>query len=35
MAEDIIGYDDANQLFWYTEAIARIVLNEKVSDNRL
>jgi len=33
--EDIIGYDDANQLFWYPESIARIVLNSKVSDNRL
>jgi len=29
--EDIIGYDDVNQLFWYREAIAHIVLNDKVS----
>lgn len=29
--EDFIGYDDVNQLFWYREAIARIVLNDKVS----
>ncbi|KAF8635567.1 hypothetical protein AX15_000217 [Amanita polypyramis BW_CC] len=27
--EDIIGYDDINQLFWYPEGIARIVLNDK------
>ncbi|KAF8911358.1 1,3-beta-glucan synthase [Mucidula mucida] len=27
--EDIIGYDDVNQLFWYPEGIARIVLNDK------
>jgi 1,3-beta-glucan synthase len=27
---DIIGYDDVNQLFWYPEGIARIVLNDKV-----
>ncbi|EAU84099.2 1,3-beta-glucan synthase [Coprinopsis cinerea okayama7 len=26
---DIIGYDDVNQLFWYPEGIARIVLNDK------
>jgi 1,3-beta-glucan synthase len=26
----IIGYDDVNQLFWYPEGIARIVLNDKV-----
>src|ERR1700709_325405 len=25
----IIGYDDVNQLFWYPEGIARIVLNDK------
>ncbi|KAJ7093919.1 1,3-beta-glucan synthase [Mycena belliarum] len=24
--EDIIGYDDVNQLFWYPEGIARIIL---------
>ena len=29
--EDIIGYDDMNQLFWYPEGIARIVLDDKVS----
>ena len=29
--EDIIGYDDVNQLFWYPEGIARIMLNDKVS----
>lgn len=28
---DIIGYDDVNQLFWYPEGIARIVLTDKVS----
>jgi 1,3-beta-glucan synthase len=28
--QDIIGYDDVNQLFWYPEGIARIVLNDKV-----
>ncbi|KAF9045539.1 1,3-beta-glucan synthase [Panaeolus papilionaceus] len=27
--EDIIGYDDVNQLFWYPEGISRIVLNDK------
>ncbi|KAJ6591232.1 1,3-beta-glucan synthase [Mycena vulgaris] len=27
--EDIIGYDDVNQLFWYPEGIARIVLQDK------
>ncbi|KIY71346.1 glycosyltransferase family 48 protein [Cylindrobasidium torrendii FP15055 ss-10] len=27
--QDIIGYDDVNQLFWYPEGIARIVLNDK------
>ncbi|THU88102.1 1,3-beta-glucan synthase [Dendrothele bispora CBS 962.96] len=27
--EDIIGYDDVNQLFWYPEGIARIVLDNK------
>ena len=26
----IIGYDDVNQLFWYPEGIARIVLTDKV-----
>ncbi|KAJ7628667.1 1,3-beta-glucan synthase [Roridomyces roridus] len=25
--EDIIGYDDVNQLFWYPEGIARIILS--------
>jgi 1,3-beta-glucan synthase len=29
--EAIIGYDDINQLFWYPEGIARIVLLDKVS----
>jgi hypothetical protein len=29
--KDIIGYDDVNQLFWYPEGIARIVLNDRVS----
>lgn len=28
----IIGYDDVNQLFWYPEGIARIVLTDKVRD---
>lgn len=28
--ESIIGYDDINQLFWYPEGIARIVLTDKV-----
>jgi len=27
--EDIIGYDDINQLFWYPEGLARIVLADK------
>ncbi|CUA74589.1 1,3-beta-glucan synthase [Rhizoctonia solani] len=27
--EDIIGYDDVNQLFWYPEGIARIMLNDR------
>lgn len=27
--EDIIGYDDVNQLFWYPEGIARILLNDR------
>ncbi|PWN18905.1 hypothetical protein BCV69DRAFT_251636 [Microstroma glucosiphilum] len=27
--DSIIGYDDVNQLFWYPEGIARIVLNDK------
>jgi 1,3-beta-glucan synthase len=30
---DIIGYDDVNQLFWYPEGIARIVLTDKVRSN--
>lgn len=33
--EDIIGYDDVNQLFWYPEGIARIMLNDKVRDSLL
>jgi len=28
---EIIGYDDVNQLFWYPEGIARIVLNDNAS----
>ena len=28
--DQIIGYDDGNQLFWYPEGIARIVLTDKV-----
>jgi 1,3-beta-glucan synthase len=28
--EDIIGYDDINQLFWYPEGLARIVLTDNV-----
>lgn len=28
--ESIIGYDDVNQLFWYPEGIARIMLNDEV-----
>ena len=27
--DKIIGYDDVNQLFWYPEGIARIVLNDR------
>ncbi|THG95112.1 hypothetical protein EW026_g6480 [Hermanssonia centrifuga] len=27
--DSIIGYDDVNQLFWYPEGIARIVLHDK------
>ena len=27
---EIIGYDDVNQLFWYPEGIARIVMSDKV-----
>ncbi|KAJ7726881.1 1,3-beta-glucan synthase [Mycena metata] len=27
--EDIIGYDDVNQLFWYPEGIARIITTDK------
>lgn len=33
--DGIIGYDDVNQLFWYPEGIAKIVLTDKVSDNTL
>ena len=29
--DQIIGYDDINQLFWYPEGIARIVLSDNVS----
>lgn len=28
---EIIGYDDVNQLFWYPEGISRIVLSDKAS----
>ena len=28
---EIIGYDDVNQLFWYPEGIARIVMHDKAS----
>ena len=28
--DQIIGYDDVNQLFWYPEGIVRIVLTDKV-----
>ena len=28
--DQIIGYDDVKQLFWYTEGIARIVFADKV-----
>ncbi len=28
--QDIIGYDDVNQLFWYPEGIARITLKDHV-----
>ncbi|EJD47463.1 1,3-beta-glucan synthase [Auricularia subglabra TFB-10046 SS5] len=27
--DEIIGYDDINQLFWYPEGLGRIVLNDK------
>ncbi|KAG9009427.1 1,3-beta-D-glucan synthase [Tulasnella sp. JGI-2019a] len=27
--QDIIGYDDVNQLFWYPEGLARIMLTDK------
>ncbi|KAF8501971.1 1,3-beta-glucan synthase subunit FKS1, domain-1-domain-containing protein [Gautieria morchelliformis] len=27
--DQIIGYDDVNQMFWYPEGIARILLNDK------
>ena len=30
--DQIIGYDDVNQLFWYPEGISRIVLTDKVSE---
>ena len=30
---EIIGYDDINQLFWYPEGISRIVLSDKASSN--
>ena len=28
--QDDIGFDDVSQLFWYSEGIARVVLNGKV-----
>jgi 1,3-beta-glucan synthase len=28
--EQIIGYDDVNQLFWYPEGLAKIVLTDNV-----
>ena len=28
--DQIIGYDDVNQLFWYPEGISRISLTDKV-----
>ena len=28
--DQIIGYDDVNQLFWYPEGISKIILNDKV-----
>jgi hypothetical protein len=33
--DQIIGYDDINQLFWYPEGISRIVLTDNVSSNVL
>jgi hypothetical protein len=30
--DEIIGYDDINQLFWYLEGLARIVLENHVGD---
>ena len=33
--DQIIGYDDVNQLFWYPEGIARIVLTDKVGLNTI
>jgi len=30
---EIIGYDDVNQLFWYPEGISRIVLSDKASSD--
>jgi 1,3-beta-glucan synthase len=33
--DEIIGYDDVNQLFWYPEGVARIVLRDKVRVNVL
>lgn len=31
--DQIIGYDDINQLFWYPEGLARIVLRDNVSSS--
>lgn len=33
--DEVIGYDDVNQLFWYPEGIARIVLADKVRSSSL
>jgi 1,3-beta-glucan synthase len=33
--ERIVGYDDVNQLFWYPEGIARIVLADRVRQIQL
>ena len=32
--DQIIGYDDINQLFWYPEGLAKIVLQDNVSHSR-
>ena len=33
--DQIIGYDDINQLFWYPEGLARIVMTDNVSQQPL